>query len=107
MSSPDQETLSARRLTAAVARGELWLTPHARTHPPVRSCGRSRATARPGIQTPPDAGTWRFYPEVTMEWLRIPGIPDGAILDGAVAELHRDEDGIIVAEIRIPGPAVP
>ncbi len=42
-----------------------------------------------------------------MEWLRIPGIPDGAILDGAVAELHRDEDGIIVAEIRIPGPAVP
>ena len=34
-------------------------------------------------------------------------IPRGTMVDGAVAELAQDENGIITAEIRIPGPAVP
>jgi hypothetical protein len=29
--------------------------------------------------------------------------PDGSdILDGAVVELHRDADGVVVADVRIP-----
>jgi hypothetical protein len=34
-------------------------------------------------------------------------IPAGTMVDGAVVELSLDERGIITAEIRIPGPAVP
>ncbi len=33
-------------------------------------------------------------------------IPRGPV-DGAVVELAQDENGVITAEIRIPGPAVP
>jgi hypothetical protein len=32
-------------------------------------------------------------------------IPAGTIIDGAVAELAREPDGTITAQIRIPGPA--
>lgn len=33
-------------------------------------------------------------------------IPRGT-MDGAVVELHQDDDGTMAAEIRIPGPAAP
>ncbi len=32
--------------------------------------------------------------------------PDGELIDGAVADLHEDADGI-VATVRIPGPPAP
>lgn len=50
----------------------------------------------------PDACT-----EATMDGYLYPvRIPDGTVIDGAVIELYRAEDGILAAEIRISGPAV-
>lgn len=34
-------------------------------------------------------------------------VPPGTVVDGAVAGLFLDDRGILTAEIRIPGPAVP
>ena len=34
-------------------------------------------------------------------------IPRGTILDGAIVELAQDENGVVTAEVRIPGPPVP
>jgi hypothetical protein len=30
-------------------------------------------------------------------------LPAGTLIDGAVVELHRDTDGTVTAEVRIPG----
>ena len=34
-------------------------------------------------------------------------IPAGTMVDGAIAELAQDANGVVTASIRIPGPAVP
>jgi hypothetical protein len=45
-------------------------------------------------------------PPAEPQW-RVIHIPEGMVIDGAVAELRLYPDGIVAAEIRIPGPAVP
>ncbi len=40
-------------------------------------------------------------------WCPVRFPPGTGNLDGAVVELAQDENGVITAEIRIPGPAVP
>ena len=45
-------------------------------------------------------------PAVIVLW-ELSDIPDGIVVDGAVAELTRVDGGTVLAEIRINGPAVP
>lgn len=39
--------------------------------------------------------------------LLIVRMPPGTMVDGSVVELAQDPDGVVTAQVRIPGPPVP